>query len=94
MIRSSRSSRLKETTVEGDGPDVDPRKALAGQGHLPEDVAIFDHREGDLLPALVYLVELNPALLEDEKPLGALSGNVEDVVLLEEGVRGPLGQVL
>jgi hypothetical protein len=37
---------------------------------------------------------LDPALLEDEKPLRALLRGVEDVLLLEEGIRGPLGQVL
>jgi hypothetical protein len=45
-------------------------------------------------PASVHLVELHPALLEDEQSLCAILGAAEDVLLLEEGVRRPLGQVL
>jgi hypothetical protein len=69
-------------------------QALAGQGHLPENVAVLHDGERDLFALSVYLVELHPALLEDEKPLGAVLWGVEDVVLLEEGIRGALGQVL
>ena len=42
----------------------------------------------------VHLVDLHPTLFEDEKPLSTVLGSVEDVSLLEEGVRGPLGQIL
>jgi hypothetical protein len=68
-------------------------QALAGKGHLPEDVAILNNREGDLVPAFVKFVELDPALLEDEEPLGALLGAVEDVAFIQEGVGGALGQI-
>src|SRR5215213_1259308 len=90
----SRSSASGRPPQRGDGPDVDRLEALAGEGHLPEGVAVLDHRYSYLGAAFVYLVEMHSALLEDEEPLGALLGAVEDVAFLQEGVRQPLRELL